>query len=203
MAIKDVLWRCPNCHRPNTLRPERPADRCHACNARFRRAGGARIRMIRPDGSTEEREAHAWLSDATPPPLPDADVWVGPERVRVRVAAAQRPLEDRGRVIGWIERFGKPLPGALRLTPEDLDFAGDDGRAIRWPLLDLTVIQPASRALQVHAPAALASITFLEGSVRYWEIMLKQALRDRYRRAGRGEIRHFQPRVQCVLPRSP
>ena len=88
--------------------------------------------------------------------------------------------------------------GLIALDEDGLSFRGAD-LTLQWPLDQITAVQPTSSALQIKARAQpVAAIRFLEGSVRLWEDRLQTAIRDLWRRAGRGEITEFQP---CIRTR--
>ena len=100
--------------------------------------------------------------------------------------------------MGWIETFGPFRDGLIALDEDGLSFRGAD-LTLQWPLDQITAVQPTSSALQIKARAQpVAALRFLEGSVRLWEDRLQTAIRELWRRAGRGEITEFQP---CIRTR--
>lgn len=195
MAIKDLFWACPLCQAVGALRTAGRRDRCAQCGASFRRGRGALIVAETVAGARLEQEPAEWLrrleaSVNGGPPI------LGPERARVRVAAAARPLRGRGELMGWIESFGPFHDGMIALVEHGLTFRGPD-LAMDWPLDRITAVQPTSSALQVKARGQpVAAIRFLEGSVRLWEDRLQTAIRALWRRTGRGEISEFQPCIR-------
>jgi hypothetical protein len=201
LAIKDLLWACPECGRERGLRRRGRVEVCIDCGTRFRRGAGDLIEAERPGQGTVARPARAWLER-----LPEARLpWEGAEsqagcvfeeRVEIRVAEGQRAIRLGRQFFGWVERFGPKHRGTLRLGPEGLSFRGEDGQERSWPLAALTAVQASSSSLQLKArQEPVVSIRFPEGSARLWEALVERALRLRYRAEGRGEIVEFQPRI--------
>jgi hypothetical protein len=139
-----------------------------------------------------------------------------------RWATEERPFRFRGELLGFAEGMAAPVAGVLRITDDDLVFrempgsgglpaiarasaggvptpstAVEGGALLHgWPLLGIGAVQTTSRSLQI-APRAggLVQFRFPDDSPRRWEELLHLALRQAYRRAGRGEIGEFQPRI--------
>lgn len=211
MAIADVLWACPACGTDAALRAaggKRGATACRACGATFARTPDARIAMTDPaSGRTVVRNVAEWTRGLTVPmraTASPAGASAGgggaPPAIReagalMRVALGARPLRHRREYLGAIELLGEPIPGTLVLTTDHLAFTGD-GTTRTWRLDDLTAVQPSSSTLQIKARREpVVSFRFPADSVRLWEELLTTVLRERYRRAGRGEILEFQPRI--------
>jgi hypothetical protein len=195
VAIRDLLCSCPLCGHTAGIRRAGRAERCTGCNARFLRGGGARIVAVTPDGRRFVRPAADWLDlagIAEPPP----DGCLGPERVSIRIAEGLAPIRAHGELLGWSERFGPSRHGTLTLTPDALEFRGDQPQVDVWRLAELTAVQPSSSSLQIKARGRpVAAVRFNDGSVRLWEERIKHAIRILHRAAGRGEIVEFHPRI--------
>lgn len=196
MPISDLLWACPLCGLEAGLRSADGRATCAGCGAVFRRVDGARIAARRADGGEEVRSASAWFDALPDLVVRDPLAPIAPQRAVVRVGIAGGALHFRRRFIGRAERFGPRMPGRIALHPDGLVFEPDRGDPIRWPLVHITAVQPTSSALQIKARGMpVASIRFLETSVRFWEYQLHERIRARFRAEGRGEIVEFQPRI--------
>jgi hypothetical protein len=203
MAVRDLLWGCPICRAPGAIRPVGRRERCRACGADFRRTSGARI-LVRHGEGTNERSAEEWMALLGPVAAsePDADgVILGPERVRVKVSRRQEPLRWAGELLGWVEIYDSAGVGSLTLFVDGLRFLPANGEPVRWPLSDLTGIQPASSSLQLGLHHGMASVKFLEGSVRLWTRALSDQIRDHYRRQGR-DLLELQPSIRTCEART-
>lgn len=197
MAIRDLLWACPCCGTRGGLRKERKIEVCGGCGTKFRRVGGAMIEAVRADGGVERRHARDWL-DRLPPLRIERldDVAEHVEVVQARFADGWTAVRHRGRHLNFIERFGRPVEGELRLGPNGIEFLARSGKRYHWPLDQVTAVQSSSRTLQVNSRIhPLVSFRFPTGSAHYWEELLREALRVTYRAAGKGEIIEFQPRI--------
>lgn len=200
MAIRDLLWACPECGKVGGLAPTKDAEVCTVCGTRFRRGKGAMIEAERPGQGTETRTPAEWVDrlppirqvlDATP-----ADGPVHQERVTAQFAEGEVVIHHRGKYLNRIERFGSKREGLLAVFDDHLTFLEDDGTETTWPYDTITALQPSSSTLQVKARGMpLASFRFPNGSARFWEELLGDALRRHYRRMGKGEIIEFQPRI--------
>jgi len=200
MAIRDVLWACPICRVPGGIGP---GEACRSCGTTFRRGRGARI-VARTAAGSEERPAAEWLQRVADVPLPgprDDGSILGPEAVRVKTASRHKPLYFGRRLLGWVEVFERPVTGMLVLRTDALHFRTGDGSTKEvWELAGLRGIQPASSALQLALPdRRVASVKFLESSVRLWARVLTEALRADCRRRGL-ELLELQPTIRtCVI----
>jgi hypothetical protein len=196
VAIRDLFWCCPVCGEAGSLRARRDADVCESCGAHARRAVGAQISVRAADGSVRTMTAAEWL-DALPE-LPERlePGEVGPERVIVRLARPARPVRRNGKLLGFGERFGEKQKGTVVLDDEALRFTSAERELLEYPLAAITAVQPSSTALQINArDRPVASFRFLDRSVRMWEAILQQRMRDLWLRRGEGEIVEFQPRI--------
>ena len=122
-------------------------------------------------------------------------------RARAVLRRSQRedPVVHEGRLLGFVERMGDPTPGvvsvnddAIRFVPEGSAEAG----SLEWPLMELRAVQTSSSALQISpGDADIVQFKFTEDSPFRWEDLLRGLLGRAYKRAGRGEIIEFQPRI--------
>ncbi len=199
MALSDLLWACPQCGEVGALRDPAHPGACVACHAVYERDTGASIRCVLPDGRVLKRTAADWVDR-----LPDPRTLLGsaPEgvvrtaRVRAREVEGSDVVRGEGRYLNRIERYGAEAPGTLEMTLEGLRWAPDEGEARPWPFERLTAVQASSSALQIKASGRpLVSFRFENDSIFLWEVLVDTALRDFYRRTGRGEILEFQPRI--------
>ena len=216
MALQDLLWACPLCHRVEAI--DR-TGKCGGCGARFRRAAGATIAATAGAGAAATidapREAVAWLAmlpwgdlDGEGLGLPGGVEPPFEQRAEVRTAGTELPLRRAGRFLGAVERFGPAVQGTLRLDLQRVRFdplrahSGSAGKgepppSWEWPLTQLTAIQPASSAIQLKARTApVVSLRFPDGSIRLWEQRLKYCTRAAWQASGKGEISEFQPWIR-------
>lgn len=200
MAIKDLLWACPACHRVESIAAD---GRCSACGTRYLRGTGARIRAVTPD-SVKEQTALEWLAQL---PWPDLDgdgrslpAGLAPpfaQRVLARLATGAEALRRGTDCLGFIESFAPSAPGRLELTDTHVTFMPDQGAGWSWELTGITAISPSSSALQLKARGhPVAQLRFTDGSLRLWEQRLQYCVRHAYVRAGQGVITEFQPRIR-------
>jgi hypothetical protein len=204
MAVRDLLWGCPLCRTPGGIRPHGRRERCHACGARFQRGRGVVI-VAERGGLVLDRTAAEWIATLGPAQLPPAGndgVILGPERVLVKVTRHQKALRFGRDLLGWVEVYGKPQRGTLTLLVTGLRFQPDGDSAVEWAPADLTGLQPASSAIQLGLHRQMASVRFVDGSVRLWTRALADLLRHHYR--GRGqEVVELQPFIRTrALTRS-
>ena len=202
MAVRDLLWGCPICREPGGIRPAGRRERCRSCGAVFRRATGARI-LAQQGNFRDERSAAEWMALLGPvqSSAPDEHgVVLGPESVTVRLSRHQEPLRFGGELLGWVEVYEKKRRGSLTLREDSLIFQPTGGKAVGWAVSDLMGIQPASSSLQLALHGHMASIKFVEGSVRLWTRALSDRIRDHYRRQGR-DILELQPFVRTCEAR--
>jgi hypothetical protein len=154
--------------------------------------------VARLNGETDARHAAAWLEALGPvrPPGPGPDgVILGPERVRVKLTRSQQPLRFGGELAGWVELYDDASNGTLRLDGEGLLFRAGRRAELRWTTADITGIQPASSSIQLGLHDGMASIKFLDGSVRLWTRAISDVVREHHRLAGH-EVTELQPFVR-------
>jgi hypothetical protein len=204
MAVRDLLWGCPICQAAGTIRREGRGERCRACGAFYGRGRGATI-LAEHEGARQQRSAAEWLAILGPvrSPQPDADgLILGPERVRVRLTRHQKPLHWGGELLGWVEVYDRAQEGTMTLRLDGLHFKPPREAETHWSPGDLTGLQPASSSLQLGLHRHMASVTFIDGSVRLWTRALSDLLREHYRRQGRT-VTEVQPFVRtCAAARS-
>lgn len=201
MAIGDLLWACPRCGREGGLaRVSRREHACAGCGTRYRRAEGASIEAIGPDGGRTTCSAAAWI-DALPELgeerfLAGEAAEIHAEPAVARFAAARSIIRQRGLFLNRVETFGPRMQGRLALRADRLVFEGETERPIAWRVDAITAVQAASRDLQVKARGCdLVMFRFPQGSARFWEELLTRWLRRHYHAEGRGAIVEFQPRI--------
>ena len=175
------------------------------------------------DGGTTTRPAAAWadMLPAEPPgptvggreapaggeggPYPAAPssapaqpaapaVW-RQDRVLARFAVGEEAIRHGSEYLGMMERLGEPRAGTLTLTTDALRLELEDQTHL-WRLEDIAALQASGRNIQVRPRRqAIVSFSFPDTSARLWDESISGALRDCWRRLGRGEIVEFQPRI--------
>lgn len=202
MPLTSLLYRCPRCGHDPT-RGVGDGARCPACGTRFSRGrGDGRIRVTDAGGSVWELTSGSLTAaiDALGGPGPRARDGQGrihyQAEVTVREAREEAPVRFRGELLGFAETPGDPASGVLEITEEGLTFTPEGEAARRWLLVDVRAVQTSSSSLQISPrEGGLVEFRFLADSPRRWEDLLHIALREAYRRLGRGEITEFQPRI--------
>lgn len=204
MAVRDLLWGCPICRTPGSIRPEGKREACRSCGAAFQRSRGARIRAER-EGAGRELTAGQWLAMLGPVKAPAPDehgLILGPEKVRVKLTRGQNPLHWAGQLIGWVEDYTRPQPGTMTLRIDGLHFQPARGTSVQWGPPDLSGLQPASSSLQLGLHGRMASVKFLEGSVRLWTRALSDLLQRHYLERG-CDVLELQPCIRtCPIRRA-
>jgi hypothetical protein len=198
MPVRDLLWACPLCRAPGAIRPAGRTERCSACGAEYRRGRGARI-VARRGHDTLDRPAGEWLRELGPPAVPapaEDGLILGPDAVKVKFARRQQPLHWRTHMLGWVELYDPAQRGTLLLRTDGLRFAGDSGDR-HWRPEHIKGLQPASSSIQLRLGDEMASVKFVDGSVRLWTRALIDMLRDHHRTCGR-EVVELQP---CIRTR--
>ncbi len=199
MALSDLLWACPDCGEVGAIGPEGSCT----CGVVFSRGRGGHIDARYPDGAVVERTAAEWM-DRLPAPeeLLERAAAEGEPFRRAHVLAQEvvgsANVRGGGRFLNRIERYGPAVKGSLSLTRDSAIYETLDagGTARTWAFEDITAVQGSSNTLQIKGRGQpLVSFRFLDDSIFLWELLLHAALRDFYRRTGRGEIVEFQPRV--------
>jgi hypothetical protein len=164
----------------------------------FWRGRGARI-VARDDRATYDRSAGEWLRLLGPPTAPaasDNGLILGPEPVKLKFARQQKSLHWRGHMVGWFELYEPARRGTMLLRTDGLHLTiGSETR--HWRPEQVTGLQPASSSIQLRLGAELASVKFVEGSVRLWTRALTDLLRRHHRACGR-EVIELQP---CIRTR--
>jgi hypothetical protein len=135
--------------------------------------------------------------------------WGGPSRVessaeeaqtRVLYSLAERedPLHYRGRLLGFVERFGVGREGILALDLTHLRLLPTATTPpLIWPLEDLRSLQSSSSFLQItDTQETVVLLEFPEDSPRRWDEVLRGALQSRWSALGRGVITEYQPRIR-------
>lgn len=122
-----------------------------------------------------------------------------------RSSDEERPVRFNGELVGFVEHLGRARDGILELAeealllwlPESVPGAERPGEPFaRWDLLEIGAIQTSSSAVQIALRSGgLVHFRFAEDSPHRWEGLLQDALREAFRRSGRGEILEFQPRI--------
>lgn len=222
MALADLCYRCPDCgHDPMAGKGDRAW--CSSCGFRVRR---------RRNGIYATRSGHGPQVAQAPTlvrpmePLHGADhPFRHSARAMVSWRIGQEPIWRGGKLRGFAERMGAPLPGTATLDREAISIessgvptpnpsaTGPSSGAptpnsdavrrplqgqpsARWGYLELKAMQTSSSSLQISLPGdRLVQLRFTDDSPKRWEDLLQQLIREAYRRAGRGHVHEFQPRV--------
>lgn len=208
MALADLCYRCPDCgHDPMAGKGDRAW--CPSCGLRVRR---------RRDGIYATRSGHGPQVAQAPTlarpmePLDGADhPFRHSARAMVSWRIGQEPIWRGGKLRGFAERMGAPLPGTATLDREAISIESSAGPnpnsdavcqplpsrpSGRWDYLDLKAMQTSSSSLQVSLPGdRLVQLRFTDDSPKRWEDLLRQLIRAAYQRAGRGRVHEFQPRI--------
>lgn len=202
MAIRDLLWACPVCGREGGLATAWRAEVCTDCGTRYRRGRGATILATLPDGKSQTLHAAEWARRLPPLDLAarvttdeSGNGVLHQEPVLARFAEHLEPIRHRGTFLNRIERFGPYQDGVLTLEATRLVLEHGEKTSV-WPFEKVRAVQPSSSTLQLNVKgASLVSFRFPNGSARYWEEIITEALRAFYRDNGLGEIVEFQPRI--------
>ena len=200
MAIRDLLWACPVCRTFSSIRDGgRSGEVCTSCGTRFRRGSGATIQVTRPGGARQIRSP-AELEDALPSfsEMPLENGRLGPAPAIVRVVRSDMPIAFRGEYLGRAESFGPRISGTVTLDERTLAVGIPEAPMV-WPIESITAVQPSSAAIQINSRIhPLASIRFVEQSVRLWEAALHDRIRHVYAGTGRGRVTQFHPRIRVA-----
>lgn len=202
MPLRTLLYRCPRCGQ-DPVEGRKDRVRCPSCGSVFRRMGSRRgIRVEAPEEKPNEVLASRLLEAIAVRggPLPAARDEDGRidyrARVSVRRAGGEEVIRHGGEVLGFVESFGPPRAGVLRVTDEALELTRDEVPRARWNLMDLQAVQASSSSLQIYTAARdLVQFRFESDSALRWQELLHAVLRKAYREAGRSEIVEFQPRI--------
>lgn len=215
MALVDFLYRCPFCGR-DPMEGKGLRASCAGCGRGYAPgSGGTRIRITEAGGTESEVTAGelarllAEKGGATASARgPDGRVAYR-SRVRARFADREAPVRFRGELLGFCELFGEVVEGVLALEEGHLRFqptevpkageSGPDGGSSAWPLLELGALQTSSSSVQISPrEGGVVLFRFPDASTRRWEELLRTAIAETWRDAGRGEVVEFQPRIRTA-----
>ena len=176
---------------------------CTACGTRFSRGRGNRVLLeARPDGGTVETPISALvgLIESSGGPLtrarrPDGSIGYSAE-VDISWRVAEEPVHHEGKLKGFSELMGEPSPGELSVDADSVTVRTEGEGEDTWRFLDVRALQTSSSSLQLSLPGdRLVQFRFREDSPRRWEDLMRHLLREAYRRAGKGNVVEFQPRI--------
>ena len=202
MALADLLYRCPRCGF-DPMEGVGDEASCPSCGTGFTRGRGNRVLVERrPDGGTVETPVSALvgLIEASGGPLtrarrPDGSMGYSAD-VDVSWRVAEEPVHHRGELRGFSERMGEPVPGVLTVDESSVTVRTEADGEATWPFLEIRALQTSSSSLQLSLPEdRLVQFRFREDSPRRWEDLMRHLLREAYRRAGKGNVVEFQPRI--------
>lgn len=129
----------------------------------------------------------------------EAVLEIAPEALRLWPGGTPGPgLDPGGDATGGLGRKtgGDALGGSGRDAGGPSHAGAEGGLLEEWPLLDIRAVQTSSSSLQISPQGGgVVQFRFQGDSPRRWEDLLRRTLREAYRRAGRGEILEFQPRI--------
>lgn len=122
-----------------------------------------------------------------------------------RVLVAWRDKEEaiwyKGTLRGFSETMAPEARGTVAADRDEVRIEAPSARSGRWSYLELRAVQASSSSLQLSLPGdRLVQLRFSADSPRRWEEMLRALVRDAYRRAGRGAVLEFQPRIETAAP---
>lgn len=120
-------------------------------------------------------------------------------RARVKIASGETDIRFQGRILGFMEVFGKTREGRLRLDSEALAFRPDGGGdQDHWPLHRILSVQASSSSVQITTrETGLVSIKVPDESIHLWELLIHRALQATWHARGWGRILEFQPRIRA------
>lgn len=170
------------------------------------------IRVREPSGALSERSAWTLrkMVDVQEQARSGGKAGRALKRAEVvfRSSDEERPVRFNGELVGFVEHLGRAREGILELAeealllwrPESVPGAEPTNEPFaRWDLLEIGAIQTSSGSVQIAVRSGrLVHFSFAEDSPYRWEGLLQEALREAFRREGRGEISEFQPRVVTV-----
>ena len=127
---------------------------------------------------------------------PDAD-FRHSARALVSWREEERAIWYRGVLRGFAETMGDPAPGTVSARRDEVRIETSATGREAWGYLELGALQASSSSLQLSLPGdRFVQLRFAGDSPRRWEEMLRALVRDAHRRAGRGEVLEFQPRIE-------
>ena len=202
MALADLLYRCPACgHDPTE--GEGDVARCPDCGTVYERGRGDLLLVERaPDGTERQVPVSALVEgvEAHGGPLtratnPDGSVAYAAD-VSVSWRRSEDPVRYQGQLRGYSETMGEPAPAVLRADDDAVHVVSEDGSVESWPFLQIRALQTSSSSLQLSLPGdRLVQFNFVSDSPRRWEDLLRHLVREAHRRAGKGIVVEFQPRI--------
>lgn len=132
---------------------------------------------------------------------PDAD-FRHSARVFVAWRDKERAIWYKGTLRGFSETMAPEAQGTVAADRDEVRIEAPSAESGRWNYLELRAVQASSSSLQLSLPGdRLVQLRFAADSPRRWEEMLRALVRDAYRRAGRGAVLEFQPRIETAAPR--
>ncbi|NNM34112.1 MAG: hypothetical protein HKO53_13645 [Gemmatimonadetes bacterium] len=202
MALADLLYRCPRCGF-DPMEGDGDEASCPACRTGFARGRGNRVLLERrPDGGTVETPVAALvgLIEASGGPLtrarrPDGSIGYSAE-VDISWRVAEEPVHHKGALKGFSEIMGEPAAGILTVDEDAVTVRTEGKGESEWRFLEIRALQTSSSSLQLSLPDdQLVQFRFRGDSPRRWEDLMRHLLREAYRRAGKGNVVEFQPRI--------
>lgn len=117
-----------------------------------------------------------------------------------RAMVSWRTAEDAvwhgGILRGYSESMGPAVEGSITVDRDTVSVDGGRRGTGRWRHLDIGAVQAASSSLQLSLPGdRLVQFRFLGDSPRRWETLMRRLIADAWKRAGRGRVVEFQPRI--------
>lgn len=177
---------------------------CDACGIRIaRRRGKLFVSNARHEEEHETNAAklacdidlHDGFGNGTFRPTAD---FVHSARALVAWRDAERAIWYKGALRGFAETMGPEVPGTVAARRDVLRIETSDAGPGQWSYLELRSLQASSSCLHLSLPGdRLVQLRFAANSPRRWEEMLRALVRNAYRRAGRGAVLEFQPRIEA------
>ncbi|MGI9626204.1 MAG: hypothetical protein ACR2QM_05155 [Longimicrobiales bacterium] len=202
MPLADLLYRCPECgHDPTE--GEGDVVRCPACARSFERGSGDLLLSVQsPDGESQYVPTSVLVGqiEGRGGPLSRATGADGSTSYSAEVMVSWRVTEDpirhRGELKGFSESMGEPTAATLTVNDDNVSISGPDVEPETWPFLEIRAVQTSSSSLQLSLPGdRLVQFQLPHDSPRRWEDLLRHLVREAYRRADRGFVVEFQPRI--------
>lgn len=205
MALTDLCYRCPSCGR-DPLDGKGDHAWCGSCGTRIARRRGklfvsdARHKAHETSASNlvHDIDLHDGFGNGTFRPAPD---FLHSARVLVAWRSNERAIRYKGALRGFAETMAPEAPGNIAARRDALSIKTPPAPAGQWSYLELRALQASSSCLHLSLPGdRLVQLRFEVDSPRRWEEMLRALVRDAYRRAGRGAVLEFQPRIEAAAP---
>lgn len=203
MALTDLCYRCPACGR-DPMRGKGDRAWCLGCGTRIARRRG---RLFVTNKSQESHEINAcklvldidlheeYIRGTF---RPDVD-FRRSARALVSWRTEERAIRYKGVLRGFAETMGDPTPGTVSARRDEVRIETPVTGREAWSYLELGALQASSSSLQLSlAGGRFVQFQFAGDSPRRWEEMLRALVRDAHRRAGRGQVLEFQPRIETV-----